>query len=130
MTILDDIINMAKANGYRVLTPPEPKPDFPRYNKKYIFLITPDENILGIYEEYYGGCNVVLKYKPSKKSGSGCAAYDPYSCPVIFTMSKIEKEVEELVRWAKRMKVEFFESPEAFIKWYEDFYNVKLKEVA
>ena len=76
MTILEDIINMAKANGYRVLKE--------NNNTKCAFLITPDGNILSIYEEYFGGCNVVLKYKPSKKCGTGCAAYDPYSCPVIF----------------------------------------------
>jgi hypothetical protein len=129
MTILEDIINMAKANGYRVLTPPEPKPDFPRYNKKYVFLITPSGNVLSINEEYFGGCNIALKYVPSRECGTGCAAYDPYECPTIWTMSMIEQKEKELVAWARRMKAKFYNSPDDFIKHYEEFYNVKLEEV-
>ena len=121
MTILEDIINMAKANGYKVLKDCN--------DTKYAFLVTPNGNVLSITEEYFGGCNIALKYVPSREHGTGCAAYDPCECPVIFTMSMIEQKEKELVAWAKRMKAKFYNSPDDFVKHYEEFYKTKLEEV-
>lgn len=123
MAVFDYVLSMAKENGYKVLKPN-------KADSKSAFLITPSGNILSVYDEYFGGCNLSLRYVPSKKSGTGCSAYNPYECPVIWTMSMIAEKEQELLKWAKRMKVEFYASPEAFIEWYEGFYNTKLEEVA
>lgn len=120
--MIKEILKMAMKNGYKAL--------MCKGKEGYGFLITPNGNVMMINEEYFSGYNISLKYVPSAKSGTGCAAYDEYNAPTEYTMELIEEKEQELLKWARRMKVEFYASPEAFIEWYEGFYNTKLEEVA
>lgn len=122
MSTLEKILEIAKEAGYKVLKVKD--------ETRYAFLITPDQNVLGVYEEYFGGCNLVLKYKPSRKTGTGFAAYNGYDCPTEWTLNMIKEDEKELIENARKIKAEFYSSPEEWKAYEESFYGKTFEEVA
>ena len=120
MSTLEKVLEIAKEAGYKVLKVKD--------ETKYAFLITPNQNVLSVYEGYFGGCNLALKYKPSRKAGSGCAAYDPYNCPSKWTLAMLKAQERELLIFARRIKAEFYSSPDEWRAYEESFYGKELIE--
>lgn len=87
-------------------------------NSDYGFIITPHNNILYVQLYPAAGWNFNLQYKPSKDNGTGCQCLE--DCVPELTLSVIKQAEIEGLEFARKLKPEFYKSPE---QWFESYWN-------
>lgn len=88
----------------------------------YGFFITPNNNIIYIQPESFGGWTFTLKYIPSQKNGSGCQCLEnPVSNLSIEILEQAEKEG---LQFARQLKAKLYQNSDQFLKklWNPDSY--------
>ncbi len=91
------------------------------------FVVTPDNNILCVSEDYFGGLRVALEYIPSKENGSGCSCNDD---PIFEYDADMLKKLEvDGFTFAKSLGAKLYPNVDSWMK--KDYWATSglLKEV-
>ena len=125
MTI-QNVIDMAKANGYRAYI-------VEGYDS-WAILVTPRNNVITVSKAEWGnGLRFTLNYKANRNCGTGCSCHkdrDEWDWGLkSVTIKGLEQLEEEGYRYAKRLRAKLYESPEEFLEYERKFWKDKLREV-
>ena len=113
---MNEIIKTLKENGYKAYAS-QLKEGLSTENGGWVFAVTPSNNILYIQRGQFGGWEISLEYKPSRKNGSGCRANDtqPYSTVTVETLQETEREN---LSFARKLGATLYKTPEEWINGY------------
>ncbi len=97
------IESIKELDGYEIFTVPQ---------QNFIYVVTPDQNVLCIYADTFGGLKASLEYRPGPNTGTGCRCTDG----VFFEVTKeyIKYLEKEGLAFANQLGAKFYESPEGF----------------
>lgn len=125
MTI-QNVIDMAKENGYRVYA-------VEGYNS-WAWLVTPRNNVMTVSKAEWGsGFHFTFDYKANRNCGTGCSCHkdrDEWDWGLISVTVKGLKQLEdEGLRFARQLNAPFYESVDEFLEYERKFWKKKLREV-
>ncbi len=84
-------------------------------NYAYGEIITPNDNVLGVQHEYFGGYTFSLQYKSTSKNGSGCRCLKE---PVNEITEEIINQAElEGLSFARSLNAQLYKNSE---EWYSN----------
>lgn len=111
--INEKLINQLKNEGFKILGfKPELKRD-------YVFIYTPNNNLLYIYQDI-SGYHISLNYKPCKKHGSGCSTKEYWnSCETVEDIKNAETECNVFANTFKERVIRY----KNFDEWYNSYWD-------
>lgn len=114
---MKNTIETLKNNGYAVYAAVGRDGRLSSDEGRYVFAITPSDNVLYVQRGYFGGWEVSLQYKPSRENGSGCRANDkqPYS---EITLDALQEAERENLIFAGSLNAPLYKSSEEWKRGY------------
>lgn len=89
------------------------------------YIVTPNDNVIGVNKDYFGGVNFDLEYVPSKEHGSGCRCNDePLFSFDVAVLATLESKG---LAFAKRLGAKLYSSSAAWLN--KCYWRDSLKEL-
>ena len=123
--LLESLDKLSSA-GYRCYITKENRDDTPPALQFgcYGYVITPNDNILSVQADYYGGWNFTFMYLRTQVNGVGCQCFEETVGEV--NLETVQRAEYEGSLFASRLKAKRYSSPEAWLRGYWDADNLQL----
>jgi hypothetical protein len=80
------------------------------------FIITPDNSVLYVHNEYFGGWNFTYEYRQSREHGTGCQCLEQAANDV--SLETVKRAEYQGKSYALRLKASLYSSPDAWKRAY------------
>ena len=112
--IKNELITQLKNEGYKVFGLK------PKVERDYVFIYTPNNNLLFVSQDTFSAYHISLQYKPSRKNGSGCSSREYWdSCKTVEDIKNAEIENSIFASTFKEKITKY----KNFNEWYKSYWD-------